>query len=111
VVKAAVEVGYRDMGNPSAAGAELEIRGWEYGLLAGIGVGPVEVFGRFGQMRYDFRTSGVPSPTDADGTANVLGVGLSFVLFGVGMRAEYEDVDIDELSEARMASLSVLFQF
>lgn len=108
VIKAAAEVGWRDMGNPAAAGSEVEIRGWEYGLLAGIGVGPVEVFGRLGRYQYDFTATGTG---DADGSANVLGAGVAFTLFGLGMRAEYEDIDIDELDEARMASISVLFQF
>jgi hypothetical protein len=108
VVKAAAEVGWRDLGNPAAAGSEIEIRGWEYGVLAGIGVGPVELFARLGQYQYDFTASGTG---DADGTATVLGVGLGFTLFGLGMRAEYEDLDIDELESARMASISVLFQF
>jgi Outer membrane protein beta-barrel domain len=111
VVKAALEVGYRDLGNPAAAGSTVEIRGWDYSALVGIGLGPIEVFGRLGQMKYDFTTSGVPSPTETDGTANILGAGLSFVISKVGVRAEYEQIDIDELDDAAMVSLSAMLQF
>jgi hypothetical protein len=108
VVKAAVEVGWRDLGNPAAAGSEVEVRGWDYSALAGFGLGPVELFGRLGRYQYDFTASGTG---DADGSANLYGVGLSFVVFGLGVRAEYEKLNIDELDDARMASVSVLFQF
>lgn len=108
VVKAAVEVGWRDLGNPAAAGSEVEVRGWDYSALAGIGLGPVELFGRIGRYQYDFTASGTG---DADGTAGLYGVGLGFTLFGLGVRAEYEKLNVPELDEARMASVSVLFQF
>jgi hypothetical protein len=111
IIKASVEVGYRDLGNPAAAGSEVEVRGWDYAALAGIGLGPIELFGRLGQMKYDFRTSGVPSPTDTNGTANEYGVGLAFGIGALGFRAEYEKILVDELDDARMASISVLFRF
>jgi Outer membrane protein beta-barrel domain len=111
VVKAAVEAGYRDLGNPAAAGSTFEVRGYDYAALVGIGIGPIDLFGRLGQMKYDFTSSGAPTPAEADGTANVVGVGLAFSLGGIGLRAEYEQLDIDELDNASMISLSVVFGF
>jgi hypothetical protein len=111
IVKAAVEAGYRDLGNPAAAGSSLEVRGYDYAALVGVGLGPIDLFGRVGQMKYDFTPSGAPTLAEADGTANVLGVGLAFSLAGIGVRAEYEQIDIDELDNASMISLSAVFGF
>jgi hypothetical protein len=62
-------------------------------------------------MKYDFTPSGAPTLAEADGTANVLGVGIAFSLAGIGLRAEYEQIDIDELDNASMISLSAVFGF
>ena len=110
IVKAAAEVGYRDLGNPSAGGVEVEAKGYDYSALVGIGLGPIELYGRVGQMKYDLTVSG-PAPGEADGTANVLGVGASFKLFGLGVRAEYEEIDIDELDQTSVVSLSAFWSF
>jgi outer membrane immunogenic protein len=111
IVKAAVEAGYRDLGNPAAAGSSVEIRGYDYAALVGIGLGPVELFGRVGQMQYDLTASGAPTLADADGSATVLGVGAAFKLFGIGLRGEYEQIDVDELDNVSMISLSLVFGF
>jgi hypothetical protein len=34
-----------------------------------------------------------------------------FTLYGIGIRADYEIIDIDELDDARMATLSAFYQF
>jgi hypothetical protein len=111
IVKAAVEAGYRDLGNPAGAGSTIEVRGYDFGALLGIGLGPIELFGRVGQMKYDLAASGAPTLAEADGTANEYGVGAAFKLFGIGLRAEYEQIDIDELDNASMISLSLVFGF
>ena len=111
IVKAAVEAGYRDLGNPAAAGSSVEVRGYDYAALIGIGLGPVELFGRAGQMQYDLTASGAPTLSEADGSATVLGVGAAFKLFGIGLRGEYEQIDIDELDNVSMISLSLVFGF
>lgn len=111
VVKAAVEVGYRDLGNPARAGSSVEVKGWDYAALIGVGAGPIDIYGRLGQMRYDLTESSGPTIGEADGTANVLGAGVAFSLLGIGVRAEYEKIDIDELDNASMISLSAVFGF
>lgn len=51
-------------------------------------------------MKYDF-----------DGTAPVYGLGVWFTFFGVGVRAEYEKINIKELDNAQMLSVSAFYQF
>lgn len=111
VVKAAVEVGYRDLGNPAGASSSVEVKGWDYAALLGVGAGPIDIYGRLGQMRYDLTTSSGPTIGEADGTATLLGAGVAFSLLGIGVRAEYEKIDIDELDNASMISLSAVFGF
>lgn len=48
VVKFAAEVGYRELGR-----VDYRIHGPDYGLLAGVGLGPVNLFGRVGAMNYE----------------------------------------------------------
>ena len=46
-----------------------------------------------------------------DGSAPVYGAGIRFNLLGAGVRAEYEKIDIDELDNVEMISISVFYQF
>lgn len=38
-------------------------------------------------------------------------IGARFSMFGIGVRAEYENIDIDELDNAEMISISAFYQF
>ena len=49
--------------------------------------------------------------TSFDGSAPVYGIGARFSLFGIGVRAEYEKIDIKELDNAQMISVSAFYQF
>src|SRR5438045_442878 len=48
---------------------------------------------------------------DYDGNAPVYGIGLWFTIAGVGVRAEYEKIDIKELDDAQMVSVSLFYKF
>lgn len=111
LVSLSAELGYRDLGTPAGSGARYELDGFDYAALAGLGLGPVELFGRLGGINYDLvkDTGGVLG--SFDGTAAVYGVGLRFALLGLGVRAEYEMIDIDELDRVDVVSLSVLYEF
>lgn len=111
LVSLSAELGHRDLGAPAGSLAEYEIDGFDYAALAGLGLGPVEVFGRLGGMRYDLVKSSGGVLSTFDGNAAVYGVGLRFVLLGLGVRAEYESLDIDEMDRVDMVSLSVLYEF
>ncbi len=43
------------------------------------------------------------------GSARVYGVGARFSVFGIGVRAEYENIDIDELDSAEVISISAFY--
>jgi hypothetical protein len=111
IVSLSGEVGYRDLGKPNSAAAEYKVNGFDYGALAGVGLGPVELFARVGGMQYNLDKTVGGAKTSFDGSAPVYGVGARFSLFGIGVRAEYEKIDIPELDNARMISVSAFYQF
>jgi hypothetical protein len=115
LLKFAGEVGYRDTGRPGAtiAGVDVDYRahGFDYGVLGGVGLGPVDLFARVGGMQYKLQKTIGGLRNNYDGTAPVYGVSAWFTLFGVGIRADYEKIDIDELDDARMATISAFYQF
>jgi len=105
------ELGYRDLGSPSAGGLEYGISGFDYSALAGIGLGPVEVYARVGAIQYQLEKTSTGVTTDFDGTAPLYGIGASFKLFGLGVRAEYETMDVDELEKSDAVWVSVFYEF
>jgi hypothetical protein len=115
LLKFAAEVGYREAGQATESRApgdvKYRIHGFDYGVLAGVGLGPVDLMGRVGGMSYKLRKDIAGVRNDYDGTAPVYGVGVWFTLVGVGIRAEYEKIDIDELDKSNMISVSAFYQF
>lgn len=111
IVSLSAEVGYRDLGKPNTTGREYQVSGLDYAALAGIGLGPVEVFARLGGMNYDLEKTAGSVKREFDGTAPVYGVGVRFSLLGLGVRTEYEKIDIDELDNADMISVSAFYEF
>lgn len=106
LVKFSAEVGYRELGR-----ADYRIHGPDYGVLAGVQLGPVNLFGRVGAMNYELDKITGGGNNSFDGTAPVYGVGAWFTILRVGIRAELERIDIKELDKAYMYSVSALYQF
>jgi hypothetical protein len=111
IVSLSAELSYRDLGKPNAGALEYTVDGFDYAALAGVGLGPVELFARLGGMEYDLEKSNAGAKTSFDGSAPLYGVGARFSLFGLGVRAENEVIDIDELENAEMISISMFYQF
>ena len=116
LVKFAAEVGYRDLGKPTdttVAGAPVEYQasGFDYGVLAGLGLGPIDLFARVGAMNYNLKKNIGGVSTDYTGNAPVYGVGVWFTVFGLGVRAEYDMIDIKQLDSASMATISAFYKF
>jgi hypothetical protein len=111
IVSLSGEVGYRNLGKPNTAAAEYKVDGFDYAALAGVGLGPIELFARVGGMQYNLDKTRGGTKTSFDGTAAVYGVGARFSLFGIGVRAEYEKIDINQLDNVDMISVSAFYQF
>ena len=111
IVSISGEVGYRDLGKASAGPLEYKVDGFDYAALAGLGLGPVELFARLGGMQYDVEKNNAGAKSSFDGSAPLYGVGARLTLFGIGVRAEYEVIDIDELDNVEMISVSAFYEF
>jgi len=115
LIKFAVEAGYRDLGNPdsSVGGVPVDynVKGFDVGVLAGVGLGPVDLFAKVGGMQYDVDKNIGGATRSFDGTAPVYGIGAWLTFSKIGVRAEYEVIDIDELDSADMASISIFYKF
>ncbi len=111
IVSLSGEVGYRDLGKPNASAVEYKVDGFDYAALAGLGLGPVELFARVGGMEYNLEKSNAGAKTSFDGSAPLYGVGARFTLFGIGVRAEYELIELDELDNVEMISVSAFYEF
>lgn len=113
----AFEANYVNFGEPddTLAGAKLRsegdgFAGYALGLFA---AGPVDLFAKVGVLAWD---SELTNPqlgrlTEEDGTDLAYGVGLQFRLLSLGVRAEYEIFDIDEVDAANMLSVSLTYTF
>lgn len=108
----AVEASYVNFGEPddTVMGTKVETEGdgisaFAVGFLA---VGPVDLFAKAGLLTWDTKVSG---SFDEDGTDFAYGVGAQFRVWSLGVRAEYEKFEVDEIDDLNMFSVGVTFTF
>ncbi|MFC4310017.1 outer membrane beta-barrel protein [Steroidobacter flavus] len=108
-----IEASYVNFGEPERNGFTVETDG-----ISGFGVfflpvGPVDVFAKGGVISSDtdFKQKNVGSFFRDDGTDFAYGVGVQFRLLSLGVRAEYEKFEIDNLKDANMLSIGVTYTF
>jgi opacity protein-like surface antigen len=116
LVTLGVELGYVDFGEPDDGGAKVEANGFDAFGLAGVQLGPVQVFGKLGLIAWDADGSFGPDPVSDDGTDLACGVGAGLQFGSLGIRAEYELFDIDgsegvSVDDVSLLSASVLWVF
>jgi len=111
------EANYVDFGEPddTVAGVKLRteghaVSGYAVGFFA---LGPVDLYGKLGAVRWDseLKHPELGKLLDADGTDLAYGVGVQFRLLSLGVRAEYEIFDVDDLDDANMVTVGVTYTF
>lgn len=114
LLKLGIEGGYTDFGNP-----DINVSGFQFDVaptglsvfgVAGVGLGPVDVFGKAGMIAWDADINEDGLMYSDDGTDPAFGVGLRFSLGRVQLRGEYELFDIEE-ADVTMLSVGVAWQF
>jgi hypothetical protein len=70
-------------------------------------IGPVDLFAKGGLISWDTKVSGF----DGDGTDLAYGVGAQFRVWSIGIRAEYEIFDVDDVEDLSMVSIGATFTF
>lgn len=113
-----VEVNYVDFGKPDdsigAARLEADSTGISAFALGFLAVGPVDLFVKGGLVNWDatIRSPSLPAlSVDADGTDLAYGVGVQFRVWSLSVRGEYEVFDIDDLDDANLFSVGVMWTF
>lgn len=76
-------------------------------------VGPVDLFVKGGLITFEntVELDGFGDIYREDGTDLAYGVGVQFRLLSLGVRAEYEKFDIDDVEDANMLSIGVTYTF
>lgn len=122
-----VEVGYLDFGSPEGdfgfdsgegiinADLEGELTGWTVEGIAQLPLGPVNVFAKAGFFSYDAELeASVPGfgsgSVETDGEGYTFGAGAGIQLGPIGVRAEVENFDVDDLDDVYMFSISALLK-
>jgi hypothetical protein len=113
VVDLAIEVGYVDLGAPSAnllgSSVELDVNGWDAFGVLGVDIGPVGLFAKAGMVSWDASASidSIDAGSD-DGSDPAYGIGARFALGNLEIRGEYEmfDINPEDTSSADVYMLS-----
>jgi hypothetical protein len=108
----AIEASYVNFGEPddTVGSVQLEADGDGFsGFVVGfLPLGPVDLFAKGGLITWDSNISG---RLDGDGTELAYGVGAQFRVWSIGIRAEYEIFDVDDLDDLSMVSIGATFTF
>ena len=111
-----IEGNYVDLGSgdDTVDGERLEVdaSGLSLSAVGFLPVGPVDLFARVGAINWDadFEVEDFGRISD-DGTDLTYGVGAQFRVWGLSVRAEYEQFDIDDVDTVDLISLGVTWTF
>lgn len=108
LVTLGVEVGYVDFGKPDDNGVDVDANGFDAFGLAGVQLGPIQVFGKVGVIAWDADGSDGPDSVSDDGTDLAYGIGAGLQFGSLGVRAEYELFDIDGSEDVSVDDVSLL---
>ena len=109
----AVEASYVNFGEVEQGRLATETDGITAFGVFFVPVGPVDFFAKGGLISFDTNidVDGIGTIYQEDGTDLAYGVGVQFRLLSLGIRAEYEKFDIDDVDDANMLSIGVTYTF
>lgn len=111
-----VEGNYVDLGSADervdGENFEVDASGLSLSAVGFLPIGPVDLFARLGAINWDADVSieGIDVGSD-DGTDLTYGVGAQFRVWGLSVRAEYEQFDIEDADTVDLISLGVTWTF
>jgi outer membrane immunogenic protein len=116
VINLAVEAGYVNLGGPSGdvLGETLQIEtdGFDAFGVIGIDIGPLGVFAKYGLISWDaeFTVDGLSEGAE-DGSDPAYGIGATFGIGSIDVRAEYEVFDIADSDDVSLVSVGIVWTF
>ena len=110
-----VEGGYVDLGNPSSdvltVPVSLDPTGLTLFATAGVDIGPVGLFAKYGFVDWEVEGSIGGIDFDDDGSDPAYGIGVRFNLGSIEIRGEYEIFDISDVEDVTMLSAGFMLRF
>lgn len=110
-----VELGYFDLGSPTASIADesvgISVSGYSAFALAGVNLGPVGLFLKGGLASWDADLLVADLRGSDSGSDPAYGVGLRLTFSSLEVRAEYEMFDIADSDDVYMATLGLAWRF
>lgn len=113
----AVQLDYIDFGDSSSTfellSIESDAKGIAPSIVGTLPIGPIELFGKAGWLFYDLEvTANGGELFDDSGNDFVYGGGIGITVLGrLALRAEYEIIEISELSDAQAAWVTAAWRF
>jgi hypothetical protein len=114
-----VEGGYVDFGDVQGAtpggAVTTGVDGWNVFVVGSLPVGPVDVFAKLGMIWWnvdvDFAGDLDDASVDTDGNDIAYGVGAAVNFGQLGIRAELELFDVDDVDDAYLLSVGLVYRF
>jgi hypothetical protein len=115
IIDLAAEIAYTEFGKPkqTIAGQDVQFKlhGPSAAGLVILPLGPLDFYGKGGVLKWKSEVTSAGATASTSGTDPFYGVGIGFLLWKVGIRAEYERFKIKDVDRVEMFSVNVLFQF
>ena len=108
-----VEGGYRNLGSTSTTLGDQNVSfgtsGWDLEMLARIKLGPLFVFGKVGGIAYKTETSA--GIEEKKKTGLLAGLGAWYSMGELGIRLEWEYLDVEVPDNVSMGTLGLTYEF
>jgi hypothetical protein len=110
-----VEAGYRNLGavedSHNTVVYSTKARGYDAFATLNLGVGPVNFFGKAGYLFWNEDIHDILDHTSTHGADPAWGVGVSFNIAHIAIRAEWEEFKLENIDHLSMASVGIAFTF
>jgi OOP family OmpA-OmpF porin len=112
----AVEADYRDFGeaetgSQAVQNISLESNSWDVFAVAMLPAGPIDLFAKAGVAFWDFNNSAEQAAVNNDGEDFIWGVGGQWNIGNLGIRLEYERIEVSDPNELSMISVGLVWMF
>ncbi len=108
------EANYVDFGSPKDNGVKVDAHGISAFVVPFYAFGPLDVFAKLGAIDWKSSVSASGVSGNAfknDGTDFAYGVGAQFRFLSLGVRAEYERFEAQDIDHLNMVSIGVTYTF
>jgi outer membrane immunogenic protein len=107
----AVEADYREYGKFGNGAINTEVTSSEVFGVVGFNLGLIGVFGKLGYSDTDLESAAGNVNFDDSESATAYGVGAKINFGSFGIRAEYEELDLDAVDDFHMISVGATYTF